>query len=817
MREKSRHKNFSNFKTRLRLFSINAVKHTFRSQTLGGKMATVTDYTAILSGYSWNGINVAGKAAFVSYSFETAPHAEDSAAVQATFRPFTEGEKEVARGAFQIWDNASGIKFVEVARGQGDIRLQYIDFDKIPGISGFAGYASYPSTSLISGNDYSDANSLSLNTKKQYYSVAAKTGLILHEIGHAIGLKHTFDGNIVLNSAIDNKTYSIMSYTGSSSTLGSLDPQAVQYLYGSANSDGSQVASWSWSAQDKILTQTGRDTAETIRGIGGTDNIDAGGGDDVVFGFVGNDKLFGGTGNDSLFGGEGDDRISGGLGNDLLSGNDFSVQYSNITTNPNDLVDYSTSASAVIVDLRPVFDVATSSYTGVASGADIGSDKLIDIGGAMGGSAADSLTGNQLDNVFYGNGGNDTIGGQGGIDTLDGGIGNDTLNGGDGNDDLVGGDGDDALDGGAGGDLLDGGAGVDIARYDDASSGIVAGLSGWTNFGEAAGDTFINVEGIYATNYGDILGGDAKANSFYGLAGDDGIWGYGGNDTLNGGDGNDNLFGGTGGDVLDGGNGWDTASYSEASGGIVAGLAGWTNFGEAAGDTFLAIEGIYATNFGDFLGGDGNSNALYGRGGDDSLWGYGGNDFLYAGDGNDVLYGGAGADLLDGGAGWDTARYDEASAGVVVGLSGWTNFGEAAGDTFTGIESIFASNFTDYLGGDGNSNALYGRGGDDWLYGYGGVDYLYGGRGNDVLAGGAGADLFQWTSGDGNDFITDFDVNSGDVLQLLGTSFTSFAQVQAALTQTSGVTQTELRIGTETLYLWGVTPGQFTANDFLFV
>jgi serralysin len=312
--------------------------------------------------------------------------------------------------------------------------------------------------------------------------------------------------------------------------------------------------------------------------------------------------------------------------------------------------------------------------------------------------------------------------------------------------------------------------------------------------------------------------GGSGNDTITGNAADNILKGGAGTDTLNGGDGHDALFGGTGSDTLNGGNGWDTARYDEATSGIVAGLSGWVNYGEAAGDTFSGVEGIYATNFTDFLGGDGNSNALYGRGGNDALWGYNGNDYLYGGDDNDALFGGAGADLLDGGAGWDTARYDDATSGVIVGLSGWTNYGEAAGDTFVSIESLYATNFADSLGGDGNTNALYGRGGNDTLYGYGGNDYLYGGTGADTLSGGTGNDLFEWSLGDGNDFIADFEggAGTGDVIRLLNSGFTSFAQLQGSITQTAGVNQSEIHLGSTTIYVWGILPGQFSANDFLF-
>ncbi len=59
-----------------------------------------------------------------------------------------------------------------------------------------------------------------------------------------------------------------------------------------------------------------------------------------------------------------------------------------------------------------------------------GSDTLIDIEGLIGGSGADSFTGNALDNTLIGNSGNDTLSGGDGLDTLSGGLGNDKLTGG---------------------------------------------------------------------------------------------------------------------------------------------------------------------------------------------------------------------------------------------------------------------------------------------------------------------------------------------------------------------------------------------------
>lgn len=549
-------------------------------------------------------------------------------------------------------------------------------------------------------------------------------------------------------------------------------------------------------------------------------------GDDTIAGTIFDDHLSGAAGQDSLWGGVGDDALVGGPGGDTLDGGTGC-----------DTADYGTAGQAVRADLAD-----PSGNMGDATG-----DRYVGIENLAGSVWADDLRGDASANLIAGDGGGDGLAGRGGDDRLDGGAGDDTLTGGAGADTLVGGDGrdradyadaaqgvtasladplhnlgdaagdtyagiedlsgsafddrlsgddlgnqvigsagrdtlyggagDDTLIGGDGADRIDGGDGFDVATFAAASTGVLVNLlNPVQGTGQAAGDSFVSVEGVTGTWFNDDLRGDAWNNRLDGGSGVDWLTGRAGNDTLLGGDANDNLIGGPGADLLDGGAGTDKVHYSDAASGVLVDLVSPAlNTGIAAGDLFVSIESIRGSNFADDLRGTEGDNSLdgvagddrlSGRGGSDWLTGRSGNDQLDGGDGNDVLFGGAGADALIGGAETDRAHYGDSFTSVVADmLHPERNTGYAAGDVYAGIENLQGTIGDDLLGGDNGANMITGakgndqiagRGGNDYLIGLDGNDTLAGGTDNDSLLGGAGADQFLFGAGDGRDRILDF-------------------------------------------------------------
>ncbi|MDX2157687.1 MAG: calcium-binding protein [Hyphomicrobiaceae bacterium] len=130
-------------------------------------------------------------------------------------------------------------------------------------------------------------------------------------------------------------------------------------------------------------------------------------------------------------------------------------------------------------------------------------------------------------------------------------------------------------------------------------------------------------------------------------------------------------------------------------------------------------------------------------------------------------------------------------------------YGTAANNTITG------SNFADNIDGDA---------GNDTISGGVGADFIQGGLGNDSLTGGAGDDVFSFASAFGLDKLNDFKDNAteSDIIEFQASAFGSFAEVQAAMTQSSTSVLITHSPG-NVLTITNATLANFGADDFRFV
>ncbi len=168
-------------------------------------MTIVNNYTSLLNGHPefyWNGYNGAAKSVFITYSFEnTAPNylalrGYTQEQIDSVI-PLSASAKIYARDAITQWASISGITIFEVPAGSGDVRFMGLNTSlSQPGYSGFAEYP-YTNTgdsiitrSKIGGDVFIDASLASSNSDLSY--------LMLHEIGHAFGLRHPFEGTTTL-------------------------------------------------------------------------------------------------------------------------------------------------------------------------------------------------------------------------------------------------------------------------------------------------------------------------------------------------------------------------------------------------------------------------------------------------------------------------------------------------------------------------------------------------------------------------------------------------------------------------------------------
>ena len=400
-------------------------------------MAYATDYTTLLTGSYWSGAGVTGMPVFVTYSFDATAPASDasnlSASAYASFTPFSAAQQAEAQQALGEWSAASGVIFLQVAPGKGDINFASYNFSSDPNASSAGGEGFYPwgnwnystaATGAIHfGADLPGAGNVLMNTAFETGGLFAYTTM-LHEIGHALGLKHPTDAWTMSVTGYINQAYnqwdpsvaydpnfSVMTPGANTLThLTAADKQAIASIYGTNAQAAQQDASWNWNAAINTLTQVLKSGGQTVRGVSTNNVITGGSGNDTVYAIgAGTNTVYGKAGADTLVGGSGVSYLDGGAGADVLNG-------------------WFGTSSAVYWDAPT--GVAVSLLTPWTNSGDAAGDSYLAIHNVQGSNYADTIVGDNSGDKLFGLAGNDTITGGTGSDYLYGGAGNDVLAGG---------------------------------------------------------------------------------------------------------------------------------------------------------------------------------------------------------------------------------------------------------------------------------------------------------------------------------------------------------------------------------------------------
>lgn len=306
------------------------------------------------------------------YAGTSAPADLPTGSTYTGWTAFSAGEKTAFKAALAHIESVLNVAFVEVTGSDDpDINVGKV---YLPGAA--AGYGGYSAT--YSGSTFTTIDSFVVYDNT--IDLSSSPDLILHELGHAMGLKHPFESP-ALPDAFENNKFTIMSYTENpdnglnADAMMLFDVFALQDIWGAAgykagnttystprtdtvdpvwdtggtdifdassrtgdvtlNLKAGKFSSFD-ATDDVVITYgtvienatggagndklVGNGTGNRLKGGGGNDTLKGGGGKDKLLGQAGADTLKGDKGKDKLLGGDGDDTLKGGGQRDILKG-----------------------------------------------------------------------------------------------------------------------------------------------------------------------------------------------------------------------------------------------------------------------------------------------------------------------------------------------------------------------------------------------------------------------------------------------------------------------------------------------------------------